>query len=170
LRDEGMLPKAFPLLTFNIRNLKQRTGIMRTKMISLTALVCIIVSCHQAVKKQEFEKGVWKIRKVEILKDNQLKKVLDTGSQYWSFQKASLIEIFNTRKIQNILHIKMNPGCIRCYDDTGALQDELSIREIDNNAIALSSKKKVESGVYDIIYYLDKVKDTSLLLQEKETY
>jgi hypothetical protein len=99
------------------------------------------------------------MRKVEILKNNQLTKVIDTGSQYWSFKKPSLIEIFDMHRIQNILHISIGHKSIRSYDNNGALQDEYTIKTINDDNIALFTKKKVEDAEYNVIYYLDKVKD-----------
>ena len=129
-------------------------------MISLAACVFLFVfSCHQT-SEQGLANCLWKMRRVEILKDNELKKVIDTGSQYWSFKKPSLIEIFDTHRIQNILHISIGNKSIRSYDNMGALQDEFLIKQINDNNVALFSKKKVEDAVYNIIYYLDKVKDS----------
>jgi hypothetical protein len=98
---------------------------------------------------------------VEIRKDNEVKKIIDTGSQFWSFKKRSLIEIFDMHRIQNILHIKMGSASIRSFDNRGSLQDEFIINKMDDNCIALHSTKTVEDAKYDIIYYLDKVKDST---------
>lgn len=99
------------------------------------------------------------MRKVEIRQNNELKKLIDTGSQYWSFKNPSLIEIFDTHRIQNVLHIRIGNTSIKSYDNHGALQDEFLIKKINDNNVALFSKKKVEDAEYHIIYYLDKVKD-----------
>jgi hypothetical protein len=132
------------------------------KSIFLTAGIVIIsiFSCHQTASPALIN-SLWKIRKVEILKNNQLKKTIDTGYQYWSFKKKSMIEIFNTGKIQNVLHVQIGNSSIRSYDVKGKLQEEFVIEEMGDDNMALSSKKKVENAEYNVIYYLDKVKDTA---------
>jgi hypothetical protein len=131
-------------------------------MISLSACFVILsmFSCHQTASPA-FVNSLWKIRKVEILKNNQLKKTIDTGYQYWSFKKKSTIEIFNTNKIQNVLRVKIGNSTIRSYDVKGNIQDEFVIKEMDDDNMALSSKKKVDDGEYNVIYYLDNVKDSA---------
>jgi hypothetical protein len=131
------------------------------KSISLTACMIIIVfSCSQA-GNSDLTGHLWKIHRVEILKNNELKKVIDTGYQYWSFKNTSLIEIWNTEKIQKVLHFKMSKGSIKTYDTSGALQDEFFIERMGQDNMALSAHKKIEDAEYNIVYYLDKVKDTT---------
>lgn len=131
------------------------------KLISLTACLFLMVfSCNQT-SSSALAHSLWKMRKVEILKNNELKKVIDTGSQYWNFKTASLIEIFDTHRIQNILHIRISNKSIRSYDNSGALQDEFMIRHLTDDTVALFSKKKTDDAEYNVIYYLDKVKDAS---------
>jgi hypothetical protein len=131
------------------------------KFIALTACLCTaLFSCRQA-NNTDLTKSLWKIRKVEIWKDNEVAKVIDTGSQFWSFEKKSMIEIFDKHRVQNVLHIKMSTGSIRSYDTSGSLQDEFFIQQLDKECLALSSRKKIMQSAYNIIYYLDRVRDTT---------
>lgn len=131
------------------------------KIISLAAcLLFICFSCRRSIKT-DLMNGLWKIRKVEIWKDNEVEKIIDTGNQFWSFGNSSQIEIFDTHKIQNILHVKMGAGSIRSYDSGGALKDEFIIQQLNEGIFALSSKQKVLDDEYNIIYYLCKVKDST---------
>lgn len=120
----------------------------------------MVFSCNQT-SSSALANSLWRMRKVEILKNNELQKVIDTGSQYWNFKTASLIEIFDSHRIQNILHIHIGNKSIRSYDNSGTLQDEFMIKKIADDTVALSSKKKTEDAEYNVIYYLDKVKDHS---------
>jgi hypothetical protein len=131
------------------------------KLSSLTAWLCLALffACHQN-KVSDFNNGLWKIRKIEILKDHQLKKVIDTGYQLWSFKK-SLIKIFNLYKLQNTLHVRIDSSSIKSYNTSGALQDEFLIQKLNGNGLALLSKKKILDAEYYIVYYLDKVRDTT---------
>lgn len=130
------------------------------KYISLTICLCILYSCYQS-KKSNVTDGLWRIRKVEVLKNNELKKVIDTGYQYWNFNKKSMIEIFDTHKIQNVLHIKIADRSIKSYNNQGDLQDEFFVHEINDNSLSLSSCKKLDNQEYNIVYYLNKVRDTT---------
>jgi len=130
------------------------------KHILLSAALVLVGSCSQTAHHNMID-SLWKIRKVEILKNRELKKVIDTGFQYWSFRKKSTIEIFDASKIQNILHVRIGNSTIRSYNVKGDLQDEFVICEIGDDNLALSSKKKMENAEYNVIYYLDKVKDSA---------
>jgi hypothetical protein len=149
----------------NKHEMKYRTDSKRFSIT--TCMILVLCSCGSNVNTG-LANGLWKIRKVQILKDSELKKTIDTGYQYWNFQKRSTIEIFDAQKIHNVLHIKIGNSTIRSYDVKGNLQDEFVIEEIDNNNMALSSKKKVDDSEYNIIYFLDKVKDTSSKLTQAE--
>jgi hypothetical protein len=141
---------------------------MDSKRFWITAcMIAVLFSCGSDVNSG-FANGLWKIRKVQILKNKELKKTIDTGFQYWSFQKRSTIEIFDAHKIHNVLHVKIGNSTIRSYDVKGNLQDEFVIQEISNNNMALSSKKTVDDSEYNIIYFLDKVKDTSNKLKDAD--
>jgi hypothetical protein len=125
---------------------------------SLTAFICILfIGCNRS---NEFS-GLWKIRKVEILKNNELNKVIDTGEQYWCFRRKAVIEIFDKHKMQNTLHVKIGDSSIKSFDAAGHLQDEFIIHKVDDSNLALASSKKLDDDNYNVIYYLDKVKDTS---------
>lgn len=129
------------------------------RRISLTACIAAIMcSCNQNAHP-ELMNGLWKIRKVEILKDHELKIVIDTAYQLWSFKRPSIIEIIDKGRTKNILHIKMDSSSIRSYDKNGKLKEEFMIRSINNGNVTLASKQKVEDEEYHIIYYLDRVKD-----------
>lgn len=130
------------------------------KHIFLSATLALIGSCNQVVHHNMID-NLWKIRKVEILKNSELKKVIDTGYQFWSFKKKSTIEIFDAGKIQNVLHVRIGNSIIRSYDVKGDLQDVFVISEIGDDNLALSSKKKLDDAEYNIVYYLDKVKDST---------
>lgn len=105
--------------------------------------------------------GTWKMRRVEIRKDHELQKVIDTGYQLWSFKKPSLLEISDANKIQNILHVKLGRSSIRSYDSKGVLQDEFQVMELAGDCCSLTSKKTLNDIQYDVVYYLDKIADTA---------
>jgi hypothetical protein len=123
-------------------------------------MISIVFSCTQPANSSLINK-LWKIRKVEILRNNKLEKVIDTGYQYWSFKTTSIIEILNPQRVQNVLHVKMSGSSMRTYDTSGTFQDEFTIQKIDEDNMALSAHKKIEDAEYSIVYYLDQVKDTT---------
>lgn len=126
------------------------------KFLYAITILTLLFSCGQ---RDEFA-GLWKIRKVEIHKNNELKKVIDTGFQYWNFKKRSTISIFDKHKVQNTLRIRIRPGVITSLSATGEVQEEFLIQELKRNSLALSSKKRVDEDDYDVFYYFDRVRDT----------
>jgi hypothetical protein len=129
------------------------------RIYPLTACILMLLgSCHG---RDEFS-GLWKIRKVEIFRNNELKKVIDTGYQCWSFARRTVIEILDRDKVQNTLHVQIDLNTIKSYKPNGQLEDEFLIRKVSRGRLALTSHQQVEDDKYNIIYYLDRVKDTSV--------
>ena len=98
--------------------------------------------------------------KVEIMQDAELKKTIYSDYQYWSINGR--IEIFDTSRLQNTLHIKMNKKSFNSIDPgTGFIRDEFVIEKINPRHLELCSRKKIDQAEYSIFYYLDKVDDSS---------
>jgi hypothetical protein len=128
------------------------------RIYPLTACILMLLcSCH---RRDDFS-GLWKIRKVEILKNDELKKVIDTGYQYWSFARRTVIEIFDRNKVQNTLHVQIGINTIKSYRVNGQLDEEFLIRKVSRGRLALTSQQNVKEDKYNIIYYLDRIRDTS---------
>jgi hypothetical protein len=120
----------------------------------------LATACHHG-GESPLMSGLWKIRKVEVLKNNTLQKVIDTGCQYWSFAHRCNLRIFDTHRLQNNLHICFKKNTFQSFDSTtGELKDIFQIQELAAGNLALSSHKKMMEDDYHIIYYLDKVADT----------
>jgi hypothetical protein len=129
------------------------------RIYPLTA--CILMLLCSCNRRDDFS-GLWKIRKVEILKNNELKKVIDTGYQYWSFARRTVIEIFDRQKVQKVLHVQIGHATIRSYKPNGQVDDEFLVRKLSRERLALTSHQHVRDDKYNIIYYLDRVRDTSV--------
>lgn len=128
------------------------------KPIALTFCIFILCACH---KQTVHLSGLWKIRKVEVLRNNQVQKILDSGCQYWNFTDVSCIKIFDTTKIQNTLSISIGRNSIKSYDTTtGSLKDEFRIEEANAKNLMLSSEQQIKNAVYHVNYYLDRVEGT----------
>jgi len=102
--------------------------------------------------------GLWKLEKIEVLQNNELKKIIEAGYQYWKFYKTDSIEIFNDKQVQKCLKIKAGNDSFSSIDGgTGNVIDEFVIEKFNKNELELSSKKKVEWGDYTVVYYLEKI-------------
>ena len=105
--------------------------------------------------------GIWKLEKIEILKDNELRKIIDTGYQYWKFYNSDSIEISNTQQVQKCLRIKAGRDSFRSIDyASGNMIDEFFIEKHNNHELELYSKNKLDKEDYTVVYYLEKVIDT----------
>ena len=129
---------------------------MKQTLFSLITL-CLF-ACRSTVDPQTMD-GLWKIRKVEVFKNNQLKKVIDTGQQYWHIAGKKNIEIFDTQQVHNVLRIKVDKNKIKSFNDSGQLQDDFVVERHNANSLSLSSHKKMQQDQYNIVYHLDKVPD-----------
>ena len=103
--------------------------------------------------------GIWKLEKIEVLQNNELKKIIEAGYQYWKFYKADSIEIFNDELVQKCLKIKADNDSFRSIDrGTGNVIDEFVIEKFNKQELELSSRKKLDQLEYTVVYYLEKVK------------
>src|SRR5687768_15402754 len=103
------------------------------RIYPLTAcILMLLLSCQRT--DDDFS-GLWKIRKVEILKNNELKKVIDTGYQYWNFGRRSVIEIFERQKVQNTLHVKIGLKTIKIFKLNGQLENEFVISKVSREKL-----------------------------------
>ena len=126
------------------------------KPIALTVCLCTLISCGQTNK--QLLTGFWKIRKVEVLKDDQLQKTIDVGCQYWRFINRNSISIFDTLRVQNVLTVKIGSSSIKSFDNaTDRLKDEFVIRELDAKKLLLCSHHTLDAYDYNALYYLERV-------------
>lgn len=113
-------------------------------------------------------RGLWKVERVEILENSELRKTIYSDAQYWSINGR--IEIFDTSKLQNTLHIKLHPKSISSFDPgTGFIRDEFMIEKLNPRHLELCSRKKIDQAEYSIFYYLNKV-DDSTAIEIKDTF
>lgn len=124
-----------------------------------TIIVCI-VSLIIACKKNNttIPSGIWKLQKIEVLQNNELKKIIEAGYQYWKFYKADSIEIFIDELVQKCLKIKVGNDSFRSIDrGTGDIVDEFFIDKLNQQELELSSRKKLDQLEYTVVYYLEKM-------------
>lgn len=133
---------------------------MKRYFFPIVLVVVSFVACYKS-KNKELLNGLWKIDRVEVLKGPELKKIIDTDCQYWNISDGSGIEIFDTIEMQNILRIKLDKDSINSIDPgSGRILDKFVIQKLNRNKLELSSRQQLNTGVYSIVYYLDKVNDT----------
>src|SRR5687768_7661553 len=87
------------------------------KLYYLLIVFCVLFG-HSCIRNNNnrFLAGMWKVERVEVLKDNELKRIIDPGIQYWKFCKTDSIEIFNKRQVQNRLYVKVKKSSIKCFN------------------------------------------------------
>lgn len=140
---------------------------MKASYLLIAGSLFFLVSCADRTKRKM--EGWWKVRKIEVLKNNELKKTIDTGCQYWNFARQSKIEIFDLHTMQNTLHVKFGSNLLRSYDGDGHMQEEFIIGSISDQNLELLTHTKLRQDDYSVIYYFDRIKDTTQG-QEKEAF
>jgi len=124
--------------------------------IILCEALFLLAACK--VNNHHLPAGLWRLEKIEVLKNNELKKIIDTGYQYWKFYKTDSIEISNEKEIQKCLRIKAGNDSFRSIDGgTGDTIDEFFIEKLNKHELELSSKKKLDQIDYKVVYYLQKM-------------
>jgi hypothetical protein len=133
---------------------------MRILTIFISIAIFITFACRGT--EHSFH-GLWKVKRVEVMQGSELKKLIDTGSQYWDMRTKSGIDIFDNGQLQNRLSIKTAANSIQSFDPaTGNLKDEFVIEKFDKQNLELSSRQTINENDYQVIYYLDKVPDTAV--------
>jgi hypothetical protein len=127
----------------------------------------LIYSCSA---RDKINPGWWRIDRVEILKNDQLTRVIDSENQYWNFRARDSIEIFEGHQLQVCLQVRMDKHSIRSIDrKSGGLIDEYFISKSNKDQLELYSTIRMEEDNYRVVYYLDKVEDT-LSTDTKQSY
>jgi hypothetical protein len=129
---------------------------MKVSLLIAWSIAFAFFSC--AKNKVSIAAGWWKIDRIEIVKNNELVKVLDSCMQYWNIYKADSIEIFERKVLQNCLHIKSGRNSIKSIDpETGKLVKEYFIRLQNDQQLELFSNERLGEDIYDVIYYLTRM-------------
>ena len=129
---------------------------MKTLFVLASYIVLILSACSKN-KIHHLLPGFWKLQRIEIMKDGQLKKLIKDSSQYWKVHAKDSIEIFSTQHLQNCLWVNIGKTSIRTIDRaTGKLADEYLIDRLDDSRLELSTYQKVIDDEYTILYYLER--------------
>jgi hypothetical protein len=137
--------------------------ILFTSPGNLTVIILLVMICNQACEKHSAVYGYFRMNRVEVFENNRLAKVIDTGLQFWNFSSLSTIQIYNTAGLQNTLYINKFRGRIQSRDKiTGKLREEFFIRKWDQQTLELCSTKSINKNQYNIIYFLEKINDSSV--------
>lgn len=132
---------------------------MRVFFPLLCSSILFFSSC--SMNNKNIPAGIWKLEKIEILRNNELKKIIDTGYQYWKFYNSDSIEISNTQQVQKCLRIKAGRDSFRSIDNaSGNMIDEFFIEKHNKHELEIYSKNKLDKVDYTVVYYLEKVIDT----------
>lgn len=126
-----------------------------------TIIVCItwlLASCKPG--NITIPSGIWKLEKIEVSQNNELKKIIEAGYQYWKFYKSDSIEIFNNEQVQKCLKLKADNDSFRSIDRrTGDILDEFVIDKLTKSELEISSRKNLDKIDYTVVYYLEKVNE-----------
>ncbi|MEP7376068.1 MAG: hypothetical protein ABI675_21915 [Chitinophagaceae bacterium] len=134
------------------------------KLIHLTLFISILLfAACLGNKLNNMPSGLWKLYRIEVLRDNELTKTIDAGYQCWKFYKADSIEISDKQEIQKCLKIKCGKNYFNSVDRiSGVVIDEFVIEKYDKKVLELSSFKKMDEKNYTILYYLEKISETEV--------
>jgi hypothetical protein len=126
----------------------------------------MVMICNHACQNLPSVYGYFKMNRVEVFENDRLAKVIDTGIQFWNFSRLSTIQIFNNAGVQKTLYINKYKGRLQSRDKTtGKLREEFYIRKWDQQCLELRSTKTINQNQYYIIYFLEKINDSSFKLQ-----
>ena len=130
-------------------------------MIALYSLMAYSILLFTGCKRPQYNRipdGIWKLERIEVLKDHELKKIIDTGYQYWKFLNNESIEIYNDSTVQKRMKIKAGSDSFSSIEcGTGAVLDEYVIEKVNRRELELSSSKTIERSDYTVVYYLNKI-------------
>src|SRR5687767_4622837 len=108
----------------------------------LTGLCFLFISSCTRSKNIGLLQGLWKVESVEVLRNNELNRVIDPCFQYWNFYKTDSIRIFNKKQIQKCLYVKISKGIIKCINPVnGSLVDEFIIDKLNKTHLELTSRR-----------------------------
>ncbi len=113
-------------------------------------ICCVVAACYKPDINPKL-RGLWKVDKVEVMKDGELKRLIKDSSQYWQIYQQDSIRIFTPEKLQNCFPVTIHKSSI-----TGPA-DEFIIDKLNDESLELSSNKKMQEANYTVIYYLDRV-------------
>jgi len=133
---------------------------MKIQYVLITVSVMIFLYCTKDSYNKLFS-GTWKIDKIEVFNKEKLRKCIDTGYQYWQFCKNDSILIFEHKRLQNCLQIKIDKHSIKSIDNNNR-QDEFAINLLDKERLELSSCQKLNEQEYTIVYHLEKVNEKDI--------
>jgi hypothetical protein len=126
-----------------------------TALLPIMASLLLFAGCKRHHKVPE---GLWKLDKIEVLRNNELKKIIDTGQQYWKFYKADSLEISDAAHVQKSLRIKAGKDSFMSLDhQSGNAVDEFVIDKLNKQELELSSRKTIENDDYTVVYYLERI-------------
>lgn len=129
---------------------------LTTTFLLMAYSILLFSGCKRAYKIPE---GLWKLERVEVLRNNELTKIIDTGFQYWKFFKTDSIQISDEHHVQKRLKIKPGSDSFASIDcKTGNIMDEFVIEKLDKKELELSSRKRLERADYTVVYHLQKIK------------
>ena len=128
---------------------------MKIQLLFAAAAAILLLYCHKKTSG-DLIPGTWQVKKIDIFSDNQLRKTIDTGYQYWRFYKDDSIHIYDHATLQNCLHIKMDKQFIHSIDSKNRT-DQFSIDTLNNQILELSSKQCLPDEEYTIVYHLEKM-------------
>lgn len=122
--------------------------------IQLLILVCgfLLASCNKPLLNEQLP-GLWKIEKVEVRLDGQIKRLIKDSSHFWQIFEKDSIRIFTPGKLQNSFPITVHKLSIK------SPADDFKIDKLNSEHLELSSIKNLQEATYTVIYYLDRVED-----------
>lgn len=126
---------------------------MRTFCYVMACSIYLFTGCRSSYHSR-IPDGPWELRRIEVLRNNELKKIIDTGYQCWEFFACSM-EISDDRHLQRRLKIKAGTDSFRSIEyGTGNVVDEFMIDKLSHGELELSSRKIIENVNYTVVYYL----------------